>query len=294
MLVQEALARSPGAVWVETDMAHARERSGQLRAVVRQSVEALEVEGLAGFYFEAPRDEETALTLGACLREQVLKETGLVLRMGVAPARFAARMAAEDTEESGIRILDEETLELFLASQPLDRLPGVGPKTAARLAELGARDIPGIRQLGESRLEILLGNHGRGLWLLASGEDPKPLRVRRHPATLSREKSLRESGGEGEVIRTALRALGESLSAALSREGLVASRIALRLTFEGTRTTTRSLSFETPTSGVSELVAAAHGLLSRASLGDEEICKVALILAGLDLKGAEGPQLDLF
>lgn len=298
MLVDEALTRSPSAVWVETDMPLAREYSGRLRAAVRQQVAALEGEGLSGFYFEAPRDRSEALELFDRLKARVAEKTGLPIRMGVAPVRFAARMAAEDLPASQARVIDEGSFETFLLQQPLERFPGVGPKTAARLAELGARDVPGLRSLGRERLEILLGNHGRSLWLLASGEDPKPLRVRRHPATLSRERSLVAGTGGPHAIERVLEEdlekLSESLSAALVREGLVAGRIALRLTFEGARTVTRSQTFSTSIMRAGELAAAARGLMERIELEGEGVRKLALVLAGLDLKGAEDRQLDLF
>ena len=88
-----------------------------------------------------------------------MTRTGLPSRMGVAPARFAARMAAEDAGATGVCVIEPADFESYLLAQPLARFPGVGPKTAARLAELGARDVPGLRALGLERLEVLLSGH---------------------------------------------------------------------------------------------------------------------------------------
>jgi DNA polymerase-4 len=295
MRVAEALSRSPGARWIETDMKRVRESSGRLRAAVRQEVESLEVEGLAGFYFEAPAEREAAEALSSRLRTRVFEETGLPVRMGVAPVRFAARMAAESAAEGEAIVIEEKSFQAFLEAQPLERFPGVGPKTAARLAELGAQDVPGLRVLGRERLEILLGNHGRSLWLLSTGEDPKPLRVRRHPATLSRERTLAHDAGRSQGgVTEAIGRLADSLSAALVREGLAAERIALRLTYEGTRSLTRSQVFPVPVAGAGEIASAALLLLDRIGASGKAVRKVALVLAGLDHRGAEDRQLDLF
>lgn len=299
MGLDEALDRAPEATWVRTDMARAREVSGLLRAAIRQEVEAVEVEGLGGFYLRAPNGLEQALELARRLELQVSERTGLPLRFGVAPARFAARMAAEDAGDRGATVIGPDDFEAYLLRQPIERLPGVGPKTAARLAELGATDIPGLRDLGLERLELLLGNHGRSLWLLACGEDPKPLRVKRHPATLSREQTLRggaESNplGDSNEVLESLSRLVSSLEQALQREGLQARRIALRLTTADERTVTRSRSLASPFSGSSELLAVARGLLARAEVGDAVLRRIALILKGLEVSGAEDRQLDLF
>jgi DNA polymerase-4 len=294
MGLDEALDRVSAARWVATDMRRARDVSGSLRAAVRREMPAVEVEGLAGFYLRAPRDREAALELARRLEACVKEQTGLPLRVGIAPARFAARWAAEDAGGSGARVIGDESFEAYLLKQPVERLPGVGPKTAARLAELGATDIPGLREIGLARLEVLLGNHGRSLWQLACGEDPKPLRVKRHPSTLSREETL--SGDEiGESERlTSLARLAERLERALRRDGLRARRIALRITDEGGRSLTRSLSLETPAASSSELLAATRDLLSRMDLESTSVRRMGIVLKGLEISGAEDRQLDLF
>lgn len=294
MGVAEALDRSPAARWVRTDMRRAREVSGGLRAAMRRAVEAVEVEGLAGFYMRAPATTAEAQGWAERLEASVTGQTGLPLRVGVAPARFAARLAAEDAGEAGTRIVDAEDFEAYLLALPIERLPGVGPKTAARLAELGAVDVPSLRALGLERLDVLLGNHGRTLWQLAAGEDPKPLRTRRHPTSLSREETLEAGGNDGKALETAIVRLAESLEVALLRDGLSAGRIALRLAGPGERTLTRSCSLDEPSARGAALARAAQGLLTRIDLAGHAYRRVGLVLKGLEAAGAEDRQLDLF
>ncbi len=294
LLVREALDRAPDARWVQTDMAQAREVSGGLRAAVRRVVEAIEVDGLGGFYMQAPQDPEPARALALRLVDEVGRATGLPLRVGIAPARFAARLVAEEAGPSGVRVLGESELDAWLDRQPIERLPGIGPKTAARLAELGATDVPGLRALGLDRLELLLGNHGRSLWLLASGEDPTPLRARRHPTSLSRAETLAAPSAERAPLDASLGRLAESLASALQREGLGARRIALRLRLAEGGTLTRSQTLEASVSAPGSLRTAAHGLLDRSEAEREPVRRVTLVVAGLEVRGAEDRQLDLF
>lgn len=294
MGVAEALDRVPGARWVRTDIRRAREVSGALRAAVRRAVEAVEVEGLAGFYMRAPAQREAALDWGRALVAEVGDATGLPLRVGIAPARFAARLAAEEAGDRGARVIDAARFECFLLGLPVERLPGVGPKTAARLAELGAADVPGLRALGLERLDLLLGNHGRTLWQLAAGEDPKPLRPRRHPASLSREETLDPEACTREALEAVIARLAERLETALRRDGLSARRIALRLTGPGERSVTRSSSLDGEDSGAPALARAATGLLERIELGGHRFRRAGLVLKGLEPSGSEDRQLDLF
>lgn len=294
MPLGEALDRAPDAVWVQTDMAKAREVSGLLRAAVRQEIESIELDGLAGCYWAAPVERDAALELGQRLQKRVESGLSLELRVGVAPVRFVARWVAEDVGARGVRVLREADFDAYLLRQPLERFPGVGPKTAARLAELGATDVASLRELGLERLGVLLGHHGRSLWVLACGEDPKPLRTRRHPTTLSREKSFTDASPDPQQIATNLSALADHLGVALSREGLGASRIALRLTFADSRTVTRSRTFSEPVAQGSSLASAARELLDRTESAERPIRKLGLVVAGLEIQGAEDRQLQLF
>lgn len=299
MGLEEALDRAPEAHWVRTDMHRAREVSGLLRAAIRQEIDAVEIDGLASFYFRAPSTRQEALELAGRLEARVAERTGLPLRFGVAPARFAARMAAEDVGLRGATVIGLDDFEDYLLRQPLERFPGVGPKTVARLAELGATDISSLRELGLERLEVLLGNHGRSLWLLACGEDPKPLRAKRHPATLSREETLpkreeSDPASERPGLMESLTRLAGRLDNALRRDGLHARRIALRLTYMDERIVTRSRSLEAESSGVPELISAAQGLLDKIDSDGSAVRRVGMILKGLEISGAEDRQLDLF
>jgi DNA polymerase-4 len=295
MEVAEALSRAPTARWKRTDMARARELSGQLRAAVRREIGAVETSGLSAFYFRAPVDPAEARRLGERLIVLVEQETGARLRVGIAPARFAAPLVAEEAGAGHVGLLTGEAFEAFLTSLPVERLPSVGPKTALRLRELGVETVAGLRALGGERLELLLGSVGRSLWQLASGADPRPLRVRRHPKSLSREEKLPDDAASTPTPLDAVIArLATRLEQALRRDGLWASRIALRLIQADGRSQTRSRSLWPPTTSAARIAAAARDLLERTEAVPIGVRRVGIVLKGLEIAGAEDRQLDLF
>lgn len=294
MGVGEALARAPSAVWVRTDMSRAREMSGHLRAAVRREIGAVETSGLAAFYFRAPSEEAEAQALGERLVALVAAETGLPLRVGIAPARFAARLVAEDVGSSGVRVLASAAFDAYLTRLAVTRLSVVGPKTTGRLQELGVATLADLRALGAERLELLLGSAGRSLWLLASGEDPKPLRVRRHPTTLSREEKLAAVEVGQPALDAPIARLATRLERALRRDGLWASRIAVRLTSVDGRSSTRSHSLWPPAITAADIASAARDLLERTDGERAPLRRIGIVLKGLEIAGAEDRQLDLF
>jgi len=169
MAVLEALERCPRAKVLRTDMRRYREASARLRATLRRHLDRLEPAGLGAAYLDASGAARPPEALAADLAKAVGDDLGLPLRVGIASAKFLARLAAEEGEGPIVRVALGEEAD-FLAGLPLERLPGVGPTTAARLAELGARSIAELAGLERRRVELASAPTATrsGSWLTAA------------------------------------------------------------------------------------------------------------------------------
>ena len=95
-------------------------------------------------------------------------------RLGVAPTRFAARVAAQFAPPGGIRAVAPAEATAFLAPAPISLLP-VGPDEARRLERLGLRTLGDLAALPPSAVRARFGAAGGRLWDLARGDDPTPV-----------------------------------------------------------------------------------------------------------------------
>jgi DNA polymerase-4 len=276
----EALQLCPEARAFRTDMGRYREVSRQLYARLRQGFERLEA--------EAP------LQIADRLQEIVRRELGLPLRIGIGSGKVIARLAAEEAGEGGIRRVEAGQERAFLHPLPVTRLEGVGEKTAARLAELGARQIGEIPDVGREPLEQALGNHGLRILAFAEGRDDRRVRATRHPQSVSREATLAVESRDASVLTEHLQDLAQQLAGELQLQGLSASRVALKLRFADQGGSTRSTTLVAATAQARDLQEAAFELLGRTEAGVRPVRSLRLQLAGLALQGAADRQLDLF
>jgi len=294
MTVLEALQVCPRARAVRTDMRRYREVSRRLFASLRQVVERLEPFGLGAAYFDvsgAGRDPEA---IGVELVERVAASPGLPLRVGIASSRFLARLVCEEVEAPGVRRIEVGAERAFRDPQPLARLEGVGQKTAARLSEMGARTIGDVVALGRERLEEALGGHGLRIHALARGEDDARVRAHRHPQTLGREATLPPERLDWGLLAEQLGRLAQELAEELERQGLVASRVTVRLRYADAGTATRSRTLSAPLRRASDLRAAAAGLLERLEAGSRPVRGLGVQLGRLAQVSERDRQLDLF
>ncbi len=293
MSVLEALRLCPRARALRTNVRLYREASRGLLACMRREAGRLEPFGLGAAYLEGPASGDPE-ELAERLRERVGAELGLPLRVGIATGKFLARLAAEEAGGSGVGSIPPGTEPAFLAPLPLTRLEGVGRKTAAALAELGARTIGDVAGLGRERLEEAFGTHGLRIFSLASARDDAPLRAARHPQSLTREVTVRGEACDRAVLAEHLADLVRDLATELRRQGLAAGQVALRLRYADQVTATRSHSLGAPTAAAGEIQAAAARLLDRTQAGSRPIRTLALQLSRLAPAGEADRQLDLF
>jgi len=223
----------------------------------------------------------------------VAEELGLPLRLGAASGKLLARLAAEESGPSGVRLLAPEDERRFLEPLPVTRLEGVGEKTATALAELGAHRVGELLAIGRDSLQRALGTHGLRIYAYASGLDDRPVRAASHPATLSREATVGESLDLA-VLGAQLLELAQRLESELREQGLCASRVALKVRFLDRASTTRSQTLATPIATAAEIHAAASRLLDRTPVGSRPARGLGISLGRLQPAGEGDAQLDLF
>ncbi len=295
MPILEALRHCPLARAVRTDMPRVREVSRRLFASLRGVEGHLETFGLSACYADVTARHEEAEALAQRAMDVVDATLGLPLRVGIASGKFLARLAAEEVSgERGVVRVAPGSEQGFLDPLPIERLDGVGRKTAASLAAMGARTIADVRALGRERLQAEFGPNGLRVHACACGGFEEPVRAARHPKSLSRESTLRGESSDVAVFAEVLAGLAQQLEEELGRQGLVAGRVAVKVRFADHGTTTRSATLPKPTASAAAFHAAGSRLLERTQAGARPVRGLGLQLALLAPAGEADRQLDLF
>jgi DNA polymerase-4 len=294
MAILDALARCPHARMRRTDMRHYRDVSARLRAAFRSATERVEPAGLEGAYLDTSGLDESPETIALRLRERVAAELGLPLRLGIAPVRFLARLAAEEAAPGALGSVRPGEVRRFLDPLPVERLPGVGPRTRETLAALGAARVADLLALGPVKLEEALGNHGRAVFALAQGADESRVRPAPHPRTVSHEGTLAAPEIDRSALELRLAELAGQVESTLARERLAAKRLVLRVRYADHEETTRSRTVKHPLDRARDLLALAADLLGRTQAGTRPIRGLGLTASALVRVRRDERQLDLF
>lgn len=298
MRVAEALVACPDAMALRTDMKRYRGVDEALRRCLWKVVPALERAALGAFYFhgdDALRDPAEALPLAARLRGEVASALALELRVGIAPVKFLAKLAAEEAGQGGLLQILAGAEAAFLEQLPVERLPGVGPKTRKSLAEaLGIATVGQLLDAAPPRLEEVLGNHGLRILEYAHGRDDEPVRAARHPRSLSCEHTFPAAQLDRSRLWEQLQDLARSLEEKLERQGLLAGCVGLKVRYADSGTENRSQTVARPVATAQAIYELALALLERTHAGARPVQRLGLAASKLAPEGASDRQLELF
>jgi len=263
-----ARRRCPSAVFLPADHQRYAEVSAEVREVfdsVTPLVEPLaldeaflDVTGVRSLLGEPSEIAET-------VRRRVADRVGLSCSVGVASNKFVAKLASVEAkpiaDRDGVRagpgvVVVEPGMEAaFVATLPVERLWGVGPKTLARLHDIGIRRVPDIVAAPDGLLEGRLGaSAATHLRRLALGVDDRPVETDRGAKSIGQEETFGSDISDLDVARAEMIRLADSVASRLRGSTVAARTVTLKAKFADFDTVTRSVTAGEPLDTAGEII----------------------------------------
>jgi DNA polymerase-4 len=207
----------------------------------------------------------TPVQIAARLRNDIRERVGLPITVGVARTKFLAKVASGVAKPDGLLVVPRDGELEFLHPLPVERLWGVGPKTASKLRSVGITTVGEVARLEEATLVAMLGRaSGRHLHALAHNRDPRPVQVGRRRRSMGAQRALGRPQRSHDDLDSALIALVDRLTRRLRKAQRVCRTVTLRMRFGDFTRATRSHTLPEATARTHTLLGAARGLLAAA------------------------------
>ncbi len=109
------------------------------------------------------------------IRENVKKETGLTVSVGVSFNKIFAKLGSDYKKPDAVTVIDKEHFREIVWPLDAGEMLGVGRATKQSLRRLGLMTIGDIAATKPETLRMVLGKGGETLWRFASGLDNSPV-----------------------------------------------------------------------------------------------------------------------
>ena len=265
----EARRRCPDAVFVEARMSAYSEASRAVFEIFERTSPLVEPLSIDEAFLDTRGMGEvfgTPEQIARKLRQDVRREVGLPITVGVAATKFLAKVASAVAKPDGLLVVPPGRELAFLHPLPVERLWGVGPVTSTKLREHGLTTVADVAARAEGELVELLGRAaGRHLHALAHNRDPRRVRGRRR-RTMGAQRALGRRGPKTEeAIDASLVALVDRLARRLRAARRVCRTVTLRLRFGDYSRASRSKTLAEATAQTQVILATVRGLVRDAT-----------------------------
>lgn len=263
---------------------------------LRQITNEIEQVSIDEAFLDVTENQKPAGNIAKEIQTMIKIEFELPSSLGVATNKLLAKIATDvgksvhhsDSPPNAITIVKPGDEALFLENLPTETLWGIGPKTAAKLEEMGIYTIGDIARWSEDDLIKRFGKHGALISKYSRGIDDRPL-VKQHTIkSISRETTFSTDSYDLEYIHKILELLSENVAVRLRKEVRVGTTVKIKVRWSDFTTITRQSTLKAPTNTFEIINKTALKLLNE--VWDN---KKAIRLIGVGMSNLSNPDSQL-
>lgn len=283
-----ARERCPQLIFLPVRFDLYRKESKAIQAILREYTDQIEPLSLDEAYLDVSSLTDYAWNIAKKIRARITAERGLTASAGIAPNKMLAKIASEWKKPNGQFAILPGQVKDFMVSLPIQKIWGVGPKSAERLMARGIHTCGDLQKFTLIEMAQQFGKWGEELFHLCRGEDNRAVDPNWIRKSLSNEKTFSDNLISLKQCEAAMAKLAEET---LEEVRTKASDRQIRKAFvtvkfsDFTRTTKECICPEPTASVYQTLLAEAHA---------RKKMPVRLLGAGVRFGDGEEPQLELF
>jgi DNA polymerase-4 len=239
MPISRALRLCPDALCVPVPRGECSRKHREIRTVLERFAPVVQAASIDEWYLdlggtEALYDEAPLDVVARQIRDAVIAETGLTVSIGGGTSKLVAKLAVERAKPSkgasGVHVVPAGDELAFMRELELRDIPGIGPKTNARLAERGLKRVEDVLALDRAALERLIGE-GDAEWLSArvQGVDHGEVAETDAVKSISRDETFATDINDDLLLEGELTELVGRAAADLRSDGLMARTVTVRI-----------------------------------------------------------------
>jgi len=292
----EAARRCPEAVFVPPHFELYGRVSGEIMDTLRTFADRLQPSGIEEGYLDVTirsggnfsRAHELAREIKAAVRSQ----HRLSCTIGIAPTKAVAKIASDFEKPDGLTVVARDDVAAFLAPISVQKILGVGPKTADRLKELGLELIEDLQRYNRQDLIEQLGAFGEYLQDVAMGHDAEEVvEPTGPPESISTETTFEKDLDAYDDVWPELEALARSLQEQLLHEKFAYRTVTLKAKYSNFEIHTRSKSLKIHTTDLEPILILSQSMLKEVLASGRKVRLIGVRLSNLLERAA--PQTTL-
>jgi DNA polymerase-4 len=190
MPTYQALQRCPDLIVMPTRFEVYRRESAMIREILHRFTPLVEPLSLDEAFLDVSMRSEQPATLAQTIRALIFESTQLTASAGIAPNKMLAKIASDWNKPNGQYEIRTEDIPVFMETLPVQKLWGIGAKSAEKFQRLGIRTCGELQRCSKIQLHEWFGKYGLELYQLCRGDDRREVTPDRERKSLSTERTF--------------------------------------------------------------------------------------------------------
>lgn len=291
MSMAQAKRRCPQLIVVPTHFDKYKEVSQQIHAVFHEYTDLVEPISLDEAFLDVTDNKkgiELAVDIAKEIKQKILERTSLTASAGISFNKLLAKIASDMRKPNGIFTVHPDRALDFIGNLPVEKLWGVGPKTADRMHEMGVFTGAQLRRISFEHLVQVFGKMGRVYYDFSRGIDNRPVVVAYERKSVGCERTFLEDLHIDTKIIIELYHIVLELVERIERKDFKGRTLTLKLKWDATTQITRSLTQEKVLRTKDDILPLAKRLLKDTEYHDRPIRLMGLSVSSPETNDKEG------
>ena len=297
MVLHEALKLCPGLTLVRPDHHFYQQKSREVMELLSRYSPVMEQNSIDEAWLDMTGTQGLFGSPAAAAKrimDEIKNELSLWCSIGIAENKFLSKMAAEMKKPLGITQLWQQDIPTKLWPLAINKMYGVGPKTADKLNRLGIKTIGELARCNVKLIGKTLGKNGHEIMMRANGVDPSPVEALTGDdlKSISRSTTLPEDISGIDQARLVLMELADDVAMTAREKNKKGHTVHITLKYADFSLITRQTGIPA-TNSTKEIREAGCGLLGRTWNSARPVSLIVIGLSGFE-EDDSFSQLSLF
>jgi len=264
MPMKTAVYRCPQGIIIPPRFNRYKEKSNEVMSIFRDITALVEPLSMDEAYLDITAVIDAGqkpLAVALDLKQRIFEETGLVVSVGVGTCKTVAKIGSDLDKPNGLVLVQPGDEAAFLAPLAVNKLWGIGPKTAERLNKEGIDTIGELAAQPLDWFAKMFGKRATDVRDKAMGQDQDLVQIHSGSKSISSETTFSSDIGVEEELKDVVERKAVSVAHQLERKGLKGRTVKLKLRLSDFTTFTRQITLPDHTNAEEPIKEAAWALL---------------------------------
>lgn len=242
------------------------EISHKIMEILSGFTDKIEVRSIDEAYLDVTETEEIfggAVSIGRKIKSAIKEKFSITCSVGISYNKLLAKLATELSKPDGLLEIKKDDLEKYYYPLPIEKIPGIGPKSVRVLKNFGVEKVSDLRKFTyENLVRNFKPAFSKFLLMIKEAKGDEEINFRESPPkSISSRVTLEEDTTDIKFMESILSLLSEEVGNRLRKENFSTKTIKITIRYNDFKTITHQRKLPIPINSDSDILKESISLL---------------------------------